>query len=256
MKSFERFLVLGLSILALCTAIACQKAGKERAPAEKSGAAMDISQEELAASVPALGELHKVIHPLWHSAYPEKDYGLIRELLPQADTLVAELDAAALPGILRDKQAAWGEGKENLKACLQKLHAAADANDQAEMLKQTEAFHAAYEQLVRTIRPVVRELEAFHQEMYKLYHYYAPEYDLAQIRSTAAAMRDKIPALKEAQLPQRLADRQAEYLAAVQQLEAAVDELNETAKGDDKEKILAAVEKAHAAYQQTEKLFD
>jgi hypothetical protein len=256
MRNVTRFMVIGLAIAGLFAAVVCPRAWGDQTAGDKGAATKEISQEELAASVPALSALHKVVYPLWHSAYAEKNYALIKELLPQADTLIAKLDEAALPGILREKQERWEGGKANLKSALKQLHGAAEANSQEEMLKQTEAFHAAYERLVRTIRPIVPELEAFHQEMYKLYHYYAPEYDLAQIRSTAAAMREKIAALKEAQLPKRLADRQERFQTAVKQLEATVNSLNETVKADVKEKILAAVEKVHVAYQQTEKLFD
>jgi hypothetical protein len=143
-----------------------------------------------------------------------------------------------------------------LKAALQQLHAAAETNNQEEMLNQTEAFHAAFERLVRTIRPIVPELDAFHQEMYKLYHYYAPQYDLAQIRSAVAAMQEKIPALKKSQLPKRLADRQKDFEAAVGQLEASVADLVKIVKTDSKEKILDAVEKTHTAYRQTERIFE
>jgi len=256
MSDFRRSIVIGLVILGLCTAFACHKAEGQQSAAKKGAETVAVTPEELAASVPALSDLHEVVYPLWHSAYAEKDYALIKELLPQADTLVANLDKATLPGILRDKQETWESGKANLKSALNELHIAADADNQEAMLKQTEAFHAAYERLVRTIRPVVPELATFHQDMYKLYHYYSPENDLAQIRSAAAAMLEKIPALKAAQLPKRLAERQADYEAAVQELEAAVKELIETAKVDSREKIQAAVEKAHTAYQKTEKVFD
>jgi hypothetical protein len=172
------------------------------------------------------------------------------------DTLVAALDKAPLPGILRDKKETWESGKANLKETLEKLHAAAKADDQEGMLKMVEAFHAGYERLVRSIRPVVPELEAFHQELYKLYHYYMPDYDLAKIREAAAAMADKMGTLKAAKLPERLADRQEEFQADVKELETDVNELNATVKTDAKEKIKAAVDKVHTAYQKTEKIFD
>jgi hypothetical protein len=218
--------------------------------------AAGISDEEVTARVPALEELHEVIYELWHNAYPEKDTALIKELLPQADELTANLDAAELPGILRDKQAKWDEGKVALKDALAGLHAAADADDQEAMLQQTEAFHTAFEKLVRTIRPMVKELDAFHQELYKLYHYYAPDYDLEQIRAAAAAMHERMASLKEAKLSKRLADRQPDFDAAVAKLATAVDGLVDTAKKDDKEAVLAAVEAVHKRYVIAEGIFD
>lgn len=215
-----------------------------------------VPQEELAAEVPALDDLHEVVYQLWHDAYPEKNCALIRELLPQADELTAKLDEAKLPGILRDKQAAWDEGKGMLKASLAALHAAAEADDDEAMLKQTEAFHMAFEKLVRTIRPVVPALEAFHQELYKLYHYHAPNYDLAEIRAAASAMKERIARLAESKLSPRLADRQERFDAAVVTLSSAVDDLIKTAEVDDRDAVLAAVEKVHTAYVETESIFD
>jgi hypothetical protein len=254
MKRFGSLFAIVLVIMAFgALSVLAQETAAKKAPAH---AAKDIDQDEINASVPALRNLHKVVYPLWHSAYPDKDFDTIKSLLPQMDTLVTDLDKAELPGILREKKGAWDEGKADLKATLEKLHAAAKADDQEGMLKATEAFHAGYERLVRTIRPVVPELEAFHQELYKLYHYYMPDYDLAKIREAAAAMTDKMGALKAAQLPKRLADRQEEFNADVKELETDVNELNATVKTDAKDKIQAAVEKVHTAYQKTEKMFD
>jgi hypothetical protein len=254
MKRFGTLFAIVLVILAFGALSAlAQETTAKKAPAP---AAKEINEQELSASVPALANLHKVLHPLWHEAYPAKDYVKIKSLLPQMDTLVAALDKAPLPGILRDKKETWESGKANLKETLEKLHAAAKADDQEGMLKMVEAFHAGYERLVRSIRPVVPELEAFHQELYKLYHYYMPDYDLAKIREAAAAMADKMGTLKAAKLPERLADRQEEFQADVKELETDVNELNATVKTDAKEKIKAAVDKVHTAYQKTEKMFD
>lgn len=280
MKSLKHIVAISLTILGFSMAFALpgiamaqtadeQKAKEEKAKQEQTkeekaktdvkhecADKTEITQDELSAAVPTLKDLHEVVYPLWHTAYSEKNYDMMKELLPDLDAKTAKLDEAKLPGILRDKQAAWDQNKTSLKSALAQLHSAAEANNQDEMLKQTEAFHGAYEKLVRTIRPMVAELDAFHQEMYKLYHYYAPQYDLAQIRATAKAMQEKLPPLKKAVLPKRVADRQKDFDAAVVQLETGVAELAKTAEGDAKEEILAAVEKVHSAYQQTEKVFD
>ncbi len=249
-------LAAGFAASALLLGIAL--AGKAPAQTTDKQAAQkpECTQEELEASVPALNDLHEVVYPLWHTAYPQKDYDMIEQLLPQADELTAKLDDAKLPGILRDKQAAWDERKASLKTALVKLHEAVNADNEEQMLEQTEAFHSAFEMLVRTIRPIAPELEAFHQELYKLYHYYAPQYDLDQIRAAAAAMQEKLPALKQAELPKRVADRKKDFDVAVADLEAAVNELSGIAKTGDKEKVLGAVEKTHAAYVRAQGVFE
>jgi hypothetical protein len=213
------------------------------------------AEKELSAAVPELNDLHEIVYPLWHTAFPEKDYELIQELLPQAEALTAKVDEAQLPGILRDKLEVWEKGKENLKSTLKDLRMAVDSDDKEGMLKHTEAFHAGFEYLFRTIRPVVAELDAFHKEMYKLYHYYMPNYELEEIRNAVLAMKEKLVPLKEVELPSRLADRQEDFNTAVLELEAAVNELTKTAETDNKDEILKAVEKAHTAYQKAEHIF-
>ncbi len=252
MKFRENLFIVFLGTACVFLIFACQHRESAQAVKVKS----EMSEGELDADVPALHDLHGVIYPLWHDAYPEKDYALIKELLPEADSLTQHLDEAELPGILRDKKPEWETGKEDLKKTLQDLHLAVEEDDQEAMLGQVEAFHSAFEKLVRIIRPVIPELEAFHQEMYKLYHYYTPNYELDNIRSAVTAMQEKLMPLKEAELPQRLAVKRGQYEAAVQDLETHLNNLSEAVKQDDENLIKDAVEKVHTAYQKTEAVFD
>ena len=79
--------------------------------AEESGSVPEVPAEELEASVPELSAVHEFMQPLWHDAFPARDFALIQELVPQFEPTLAALDAAELPGILRDKQALWDGGK-------------------------------------------------------------------------------------------------------------------------------------------------
>jgi uncharacterized protein YukE len=252
MKLAKNPLILFLGITCVFLLFACQN--NESVESEKMKP--EISAAELQADVPALHDLHGVVYPLWHDAYPEKDYALIKELLPETDDLTEKLDAAELPGILRDKKPEWEKGKGNLKSSLRDLHRAVEEDDQEAMLDQVEAFHSAFERLVRIVRPIVPELEAFHQELYQLYHYHMPKYDLGSIRSAVASMNEKLAPLKDVQLPQRLAGKQEQFALAVQELEIRLDKLSEALEHDDENVIKEAVEKVHTAYQKAESIFD
>jgi len=252
MKFGRNALILFLGITCVFLLFSCQQEESVQADEVKP----EMSEGELAAEVSELHDLHGVVYPLWHDAYPEKDYALIKELLPEADSLTQQLDEAELPGILRDKKPDWDLGKNNLKNSLQALHQAVDENSQDDMLTQVEAFHSAFEQLVRIIRPMVPELEAFHQEMYKLYHYYMPNYELDNIRLAVTAMHEKLLPLKDVQLPERLRERQEQFDISIQELETHLDSLSKAVEQDDKDLIKNAVEKVHTAYQKIESVFD
>lgn len=252
MRNHKICALLSLLLITSFFFFSCQKA--EGVLVEEPQA--EITQEETTASVPALSDLHEVIYPLWHTAFPEKDYALIKELLPQVDSLTEKLEQAELPGILRDKMEQWEKGKEMLKTTISNLHKAAEADNEEDMLSQVEAFHSAYEGLVRLIRPIVPELEAFHQELYKLYHYHMPNFELDFIREDVTAMLEKIIPLKDVQLSTNLASRQEDFQAAVDNLESELSKLAEAIKSDNKQEISDAVERIHTAYQNTENIFN
>ncbi len=111
---------------------------------QKQETTHEITQEELTTAVPALSELHSAVYPLWHDAFPDKNYDLIVQLLPELDSLSALVDLAELPGILQDKQEAWDEGKAKLLTCLEDLHKAAEDDNKDEMLNQTELQNVDY----------------------------------------------------------------------------------------------------------------
>jgi len=218
--------------------------------------APEVPESEITASVPELTAMHDLVYPLWHTAYPEKDYDLIRELLPGFEEHMTAVEQASLPGILREKETAWQEGKELLTDSFTALKEAAKADDRDEMLKQTETFHMNYERLVRVLRPLVGELEEFHQELYKLYHYYMPAYDLAKIREAVSAMEEKVEPLKGVQLPSRLSDRQSDFEEQVAELSRRVAALARQLENPSRNAVNQAIESVHTAYQNTEKIFD
>ncbi len=252
MRNHKIYVFLTLILLTSFFFFACQKA--EEAQTEETQA--EITEEETTASVPALSDLHEVVYPLWHTAFPEKDTVMVKELLPQVDSLYEKLEQAELPGILRDKVEQWDEGMSTLKNTVENLHKAVEADKNEEILSQVEAFHSAYESLVRLIRPVVPELEAFQQDLYKLYHYHMPNYELELIRSDVEAMLEKVVPLKTVQLPTRLESRQEDFSAAVDNLEIELNKLAEAVKTSKTQEIRDAIERVHTAYQNTEKIFD
>jgi hypothetical protein len=215
----------------------------------------EIDYSQIAAKVPELDSLHESIFLLWHDAYPNKNYTLIKETLPQLDVSVSNLRQADLPGILHGKQASWDKEITNMESSLEALHKAADEDNKESMISEVESLHSSYERLIGITRPKLPELESFHQELYKVYHYYMPGNDLERIRATISLMKEKILLLKKAKLPPKFADRQNEFDLAVSKLETSLTELDRLAKTDNKEEIRSAVEKLHTHYQSIDAIF-
>lgn len=223
--------------------------------ASESEAVPEISEAEITAEVPELDAIHELMYPLWHGAFPAQDYDSIRQLVPQFEPMIEAVDSVELPGILRHKQEGWDAGKAVMLASYEGLKQAMESNDNAAMLSHTEAFHVGYEQLVRTIRPLVPELESFHQELYKLIHYYGPADDYTKMHDAFVAMNEKLEPLKGVTLPERLAEHQADFEAGVAALEERLGELDQALHDLDADEISTAVDAVHSAYGALEGLF-
>ncbi|MEW6335913.1 MAG: hypothetical protein ACOY3Y_14730 [Acidobacteriota bacterium] len=211
---------------------------------------------EVKAEVPALADFHDVIFPLWHEAWPNKDVALMKELLPQAREGVGAIEKTELPGILRDKQAAWSKGVAALRESLAAYERAAAAGDQQALLDAVEQLHARYETLVRTVRPPMKEFDAYHQVLYQVFHKLMPAGDLDGLGAAAEEMAARCQVLAAAPLPKRFAPREASVRPALGELCARTEALREALKGGEVARVNTAVGAVHDQYQAIEKLFE
>jgi hypothetical protein len=207
------------------------------------------------AQVPALDAFHEVIAQIWHEAFPNKDAATLRKLAPEVEKGIAKVAAAPLPGILREKKAAWEEGVKKLQSAGTEYKAAAAAKDDAKLLSAAETLHSRFEGLMRAIRPALKELDDFHATLYMLYHRYLPKYEINKIKSSAAELKRKMAALNAAQLPERLKQKDAEFQTARMQLSKSIDSLAVEIKTNQKKAIQAAIESVHSKYQALDKVF-
>jgi hypothetical protein len=213
--------------------------------------------DETSGRVPELDAFHKPIYELWHTAWPAKDIAKLKSLLPDVETAYATLAAAKLPGILREKQAKWDERLPVLAQSVKEYRIAADKNDSEGILKAAEAVHMNYEQMVRLVRPVVKELDVFHQSLYLLHHYYIPENKIDQIKASADSLMQKMVGLNGASLPKRLEAKTEQFNKARKNLEESVKSFAAAVKAKKGKDEIAKLENTlHARYQVVEKVFE
>jgi hypothetical protein len=212
--------------------------------------------DDTKAEVPALSEFHEVIYPLWHNAWPNKDFDMMKELLPQVREHVAEVQQAELPGILREKKTAWAEGVERLTATLALYEQAAEGDDQQALLDAVEKIHSDFESLIRLIRPPMRELDAYHQVLYRIYHYYAPQKQVEELRQASGELTSACDALSQAPAPRRHADKAGQLATEVEDLCTRTALLQEVTAGSEWEPIAEAVEQVHTQYMAVQGIFE
>jgi hypothetical protein len=211
---------------------------------------------EATASVPELTAFHEVIYKIWHEAWPRKDEALLKELLPDVEKGISKIASAQLPGILREKKAAWDKGVQDLQKAGLEYKATAGAPDAQKLLAAAELLHSRFEALMRAIRPPLKELDEFHAVLYMLYHHYWPNHQMAQIKSSAAELSQKMAALDDVKLPERFQDKDYEFKVARGLLAGAVGAFEKSVLSNDETAIRNAIEAVHANYQKLEKVLE
>jgi len=208
--------------------------------------------DETNTNIPALAEFHEVIYPIWHTAYPAKDIEMLKSFVEEVNQRAEKIYDVKLPGILREKEAKWKKGVEEFKAAVEKYNEAAQGSDDQVLLDAAEVLHAKYENLVRIIRPVIKELDEFHKVLYVIYHRYLPEKKWPEIRKECDSLKEKVQKIYEAKLPKKLESKSDEYKKLAQELIKSVDNLCK-AKDKDMEK---AVENMHSKYEALQEMFE
>lgn len=227
--------------------------GSISVPAQENGTPHN---EETSAQIPVLNRFHEVIFPMWHTAWPEKNVAMLAELLPGIKCYRDSLLVAQLPGILRDKQDTWKRGIERLQIIVDGYDHAASSGDTVALLEAAEQLHAQYEALVRITRPVLKELDAFHQALYMLYHHHMPDWNLDEIATATNTLKERMVALRNAVLPNRLKRKEQEFIDARTRLAASVASLDASLAARDREAFTSQVESMHSDYQALEAIFD
>jgi hypothetical protein len=211
---------------------------------------------ETESTVPELTAFHEIIYPIWHSAYPDKDYAALRSFAPEVKRLAEKIYGAQLPRILHEKQDKWDQALGELRKAVDAYLSASAGTDDAALLSAAEALHGRYEMMVRAIRPVLREIDDFHKLLYVVYHHYLPARDYAKISEASGDLLTKAEAVTKAALPQGLESKAPEFNTAAQDLLATTKALAETVKSGQGDAIAAAVEAVHTKYQGLQKIFD
>lgn len=215
------------------------------------------THNEMQSQIPELKDFHTVIFKLWHDAWPNKNLVLMQELVPGIDSHLVKLQKVELPGILRDKKTKWTDGVKSLSEVVSEYKKAIATTDTQKILDAAEKLHSGYEILVRTIRPVMKEVDEFHKVLYPLYHYYMPKYEKDKIKTSVVELSAKMDSLLQAELPERLIEKKKAFLSKRAQLDKSVKFLIKVVNEiDDEKTVVDAIKKMHTDYQGLEGVFD
>lgn len=212
---------------------------------------------EIDSSVPELFDFHEVIYPIWHTAYPAKNYEMLKEMVSDVNSGAEKIYTAQLPGILRDKQEEWDNGLAKLRNSVEKYNKAMVETEEAKMLLAAEELHSDYEMLVRIIRPVTKEVDEFHKVLYMIYHHYWPNKNMEDFSKAVDDLEMRAEELTNSVLPKRVSDKSDEFKEQSQKLYDSTKNLKRLKESDANEAELEkAVEDVHDNYVALEELFN
>ncbi len=216
----------------------------------------DQHSSEIDSSVPELFAFHEVIYPIWHTAYPEKNYAMLKEMVPEVNSGAEKIYSAQLPGILRDKQEEWSKGVTKLRASVEKYNKAMQGTEETEMLIAAEELHSDFEMLVRIIKPVIKEVDEFHKVLYMIYHHYWPNKNMEEFGKAVDDLAMRADELANCVLPKWASEKSEAFKEQSQKLYDATKKLKELkdSKADDAE-LEKAIEDVHDNYVALEGLF-
>jgi hypothetical protein len=218
----------------------------------------EIDTSEITSKVPELSDFHEIIYPMWHNAYPAKDINALKAFVPQIKTSMEAIKKASLPGILKDKKADWENQIMELNVAAENYYKAAEGKDDDALLAAAEKLHRNYEMMNRVIRPVLKEIDDYHQILYIIYHKLYPDrkYDeVVQFMDILIERADAIVKYPQEKLKKRLGDNVIKFDLASKELYKATISLKETLNGNDLTKKDEAVEHVHSLYQNLESVF-
>lgn len=206
--------------------------------------------------VSELDAFHEVMYPIWHSAYPEKDYAALKKFLDEVNIRAKAIYSAQLPGIQRDRQLKWNEGVMQFQSAVEDYNKYAASDDSVGLLNAAENLHSKYEMLVRIIRPVLKEMDDFHKTLYVVYHDYLPNKSYKKLSKVTDTLIKKAKSITTAKLPTRLEAKKDAFNLAASELLTSTQDLKKRVKKNNKISIDAAVENVHTKYQNLESIFE
>lgn len=217
-----------------------------------------VDPAEISSAVKELTDFHDIIYPMWHDAYPAKDYNALKGFVPKIKSCMESINKAKLPGILREKETAWKGQLNELNNSAKNYYSAAGGIDNNALLTAAEKLHASYEKMVSVLRPDLKEIDDFHQTLYIIYHKLLPDSKFDEIAGLTGTLITKAEAIvnyQQDKLKTRLGDKLVIYNVSAKKLYDSVTYLKEVLKGNDPKEKKEAVESMHKAYEDLDSVF-
>jgi hypothetical protein len=186
---------------------------------------------------------------------PSKDYATVRKHVPnmvvQAEQIASyQLDSAfaTVAEEFNSKRILFLEAVNGLKV-------AAEGTDDAKLQEAFDKMHSAFARLASTLSLAPAELDDFHATVASVFHDYLSNKNYDAIKQALPGLKDGCAKLMAAKLHPAKQQIQKDYIAAVKDLRASVDAIEQVIDTKSDEKITDAVEAMHGKFEAVAGLF-
>ena len=185
----------------------------------------------------ALEDFHSVLAPMWHEAYPQKDFKAIREQAPLfKQKLMALIVIPAPDNMDEPKREEFFTKRQELAFYVdQYTKAAADSTDSV-LASVFEQMHWGYEELNKVFMVEIKQLDSFHETLYYLWHKALPAKDYDAVKKTVPVLKAEMDSLMLVKLPGSCYDIKDDFEVKRAALKDAVYQLADVCqKGTEKQ---------------------
>ncbi len=203
------------------------------APAKTDSTAKDTTDH----LTKAMEDFHSVLYPMWHEAYPKKDFKAIREQVPMfKQKLMALIVIPAPDNMEEEKRQDFLTKRQELAFYVDQYSKAAADTVDSTLAKAFEQMHWGYEELDKVFMVEIKQLDKFHETLYFLWHKALPAEDYKAVKNTVPVLKAEMDSLMAFQLPASCQHIKADFEAKRTALKDAVYQLADVCqKGTNKQ---------------------
>ena len=193
-------------------------------------------------------ELHSIMAPAWHTAYPDKDYAAIGEAVDKFGAMIPKVKELQHQFKIAARQEKFNAARQTFLRLLDEQKKAKTINDNQAMYAIMPDLHKSFEEMAFYLLPVrFTEYGSLKSIVSQMTDAMAKNKNVDAVKSQMDTLRVRNGELRKAALPEDLAGMEKDVKAAIGNLDQKCAELYEACQGNDAATIEACLMKLKAA---------
>ena len=193
-------------------------------------------------------ELHGIMAPAWHTAYPDTDYASIGEAVDKFDAMIPKVRQLQYQFKIAARQEKFNAARQTFLRLLDEQKKAKAANDNQAMYAAMPDLHKSFEEMAYYLLPVrFTEYGSFKSIVSQMTDAMARNKDVGAVKSQMDTLLARNVELQKAALPEDLVGMEKDVRAAVANLDRKCAEPDQACQGNDASAIEACLMKVKAA---------